>query len=237
MATMIGALVFDVFGTVVDWRSSITRQASEFGAEHGVTANWSQFADDWRAGYHAGMARINAGKDEWKSVDEIHRERLNLLLDEYGFPSLDKARIEAFNNSWHRLDGWPDSTSGLSRLKSKFTISSLSNGNMSLLINLSKFAGLPWDAVLSVELTGKYKPHPQTYRKAVTLLGLEPEQVMLVAAHNSDLRGAINAGLRSALVARPDEYGNSELADLEPESDFDYFAGDFNDLADQLGCD
>jgi 2-haloacid dehalogenase len=233
---MIRALVFDVFGTVVDWRSSIIRQASEFGAEHSVTADWEQFTDDWRAGYHAGMAKINSGEDEWKSVDEIHRERLELLLDTYEFPPLDDARIETFNHSWHRLDGWPDSTSGLSRLKSKFTICSLSNGNMSLLINLSKFASLPWDAVLSAELTGKYKPHPQTYRKAVQLLGLEPEQVMLVAAHNRDLRGAINAGLSAALVTRPDEYGDRALADLEPESDFDHFARDFNDLADQLDC-
>jgi 2-haloacid dehalogenase len=233
---MIRALVFDVFGTVVDWRSSIIRQASDFGAEYSVTADWGQFADDWRAGYHAGMAKINSGEDEWKSVDEIHRERLKLLLDTYQFPPLDDARIKSFNHSWHRLDGWPDSTSGLSRLKSKFTICSLSNGNISLLINLSKFASLPWDAVLSAELTGKYKPHPQTYRKAVQLLGLEPEQVMLVAAHNRDLRGAINAGLSAALVTRPDEYGDPALADLEPESDFDYFARDFNDLADQLGC-
>ena len=233
----IRALVFDVFGTVVDWRTSISRQAAAFGEKHGVEADWNQFADDWRAGYGAGMAKVNSGEDEWKIVDQIHRERLEVILKEYGFPAIDEAELAEFNKSWHRLDGWPDSTAGLMRLKSKFIIASLSNGNVALLTNMAKYANLPWDAVLSAELAGKYKPHPQAYQRTAEFLGLEYDLVMLVAAHNGDLRGAINAGLRAALVTRPTEYGDAKSPDLKPEPDFDFFAKDFNDLADQLGCD
>lgn len=207
----IRALVFDVFGTVVDWRTSISRQAAEFGAKHGVDANWEQFADNWRAGYGAGMARVNAGEDEWKTVDQIHRERLDLLLEKYGFPMIGEAEVEEFNKAWHRLDGWPDSTSGLTRLKSKYVIASLSNGNVALLTNMAKYADLPWDAVLSAELAGKYKPHPQAYQRTVDLLGLETRQVLMVAAHAGDLRAAMGAGLRAALVTRPDEFGGPDL--------------------------
>ena len=183
------------------------------------------------------MAKVNAGEDEWKIVDQIHRERLDVLLEQYGFPSIDENELIEFNKSWHRLDGWPDSTDGLTRLKSKFTIASLSNGNVALLTNMAKYANLPWDAVLSAELTGKYKPHLRAYQRSAELLGLEHDQVMLVAAHCNDLRGAIDAGLHAALVTRPDEFGGSKQPDLEPDSNFDYFAKDFNDLADQLGCD
>ncbi|MBH65217.1 MAG: haloacid dehalogenase type II [Chloroflexi bacterium] len=233
----IKALVFDVFGTVVDWRTSISTQAAEFGVRHGVSADWDKFADDWRAGYGAGMAKVNAGEDEWKIVDQIHRERLDVILREYGFPTIDEDELVEFNKAWHRLSGWPDSTTGLARLKSKFLIASLSNGNVALLTNMTKYANLPWDAVLSAELAGKYKPHPRAYQRTAELLGLEPGEVMMVAAHNNDLRGAINAGLKAALVTRPEEFGDSKAPDLEPEPDFDYFAKDFHDLADQLGCE
>ena len=233
----IKALVFDVFGTVVDWRTSISQQAAEFGTRHGVEADWNQFADDWRAGYGAGMAKVNSGEDEWKIVDQIHRERLDVILEEYGFPNLEETELVEFNKAWHRLDSWPDSTEGLTRLKSKFIISSLSNGNVALLTNMAKYANLPWDAVLSAELAGKYKPHPRSYIRTAELLGLNPDEVMLVAAHSEDLRGAIGAGLKSALVTRPHEFGDSKTPDLKPDPDFDYFAKDFHDLADQLGCD
>ncbi len=232
----IRALVFDVFGTVVDWRTSISRQVAEFGASYGVDADWNQFADDWRAGYHAGMAKVNAGEDEWKIVDQIHRERLDVLLEQYGFPEIDENELVHFNKAWHRLDGWPDSTVGLTRLKSKFVVCSLSNGNVALLTNMAKYANLPWDAVLSAELAGKYKPHPLAYQRTAELLGFQRDQVMLVAAHNSDLRGAVSAGLKAALVTRPEEFGDAKQPDLEPEPDFAYFAKDFHDLADQLGC-
>ncbi|NQW20952.1 MAG: haloacid dehalogenase type II [Chloroflexi bacterium] len=236
-SSQIKALAFDVFGTVVDWRSSISRQAAELGAKHGVDADWDKFADDWRAGYGAGMAKVNSGEDEWKIVDQIHRERLEVILEQYGFPNIDGAELTEFNKAWHRLDGWPDSTAGLTRLKSKYIITSLSNGNIALLTNMAKYANLPWDAVLSAEFAGKYKTHPRAYQRTAELLGLDYDEVMLVAAHTCDLRGAINAGLKATLVTRPDEYGNSKQPDLEPESDFDYFAKDFHELADQLGCD
>jgi 2-haloacid dehalogenase len=232
----IKALVFDVFGTVVDWRTSISRQAGEFGAKHGVSADWDQFADDWRAGYGAGMAKVNSGEVEWKIVDQIHRERLDVLLEQYKFPKINETDLVEFNKSWHRLDGWPDSTGGLTRLKSKFIIASLSNGNVALLTNMAKHANLPWDAVLSAELAGKYKPHPRAYQKTAELLGLEYGEVMLVAAHSGDLRAAMKTGLKAALVTRPYEYGGAKPPDLEPDPDFDFFAKDFNDLADQLGC-
>ena len=232
----IKALVFDVFGTVVDWRTSISTQAAVFGAKHNVTTDWDKFADDWRAGYGAGMAKVNAGEDAWKLVDTIHRERLEVILHEHGFPDIDEEELAEFNKAWHRLAGWPDATNGLSRLKSKFVIASLSNGNVALLTNMAKYASLPWDAVLSAELANKYKPHPSVYQRAAELLGLKPAQVMMVAAHNFDLRGAIKAGLKAALVIRPDEFGDSKDPDLEAEPDFDYFAKDFHDLADQLGC-
>ena len=234
----IRALVFDVFGTVVDWRTSISRQSADFGKRHGVQANWNTFADDWRAGYRAGMEKVNSGQDEWKIVDQIHRERLNVLLEKYDFPAVSEPELVEFNKAWHRLDGWPDSTGGLTRLKTKYVIATLSNGNIALLTNMAKYANLPWDAVLSAELAGKYKRHPWAYQKTAELLGLERDQVMLVAAHNDDLRGAIDAGLRAALVTRPYEFGDfGKQPNIEPESDFDFFAKDFDDLADQLGCD
>ena len=233
----IKALVFDVFGTVVDWRTSISRQAAAFGVKYGVQSDWNQFADDWRVGYGVGMDKVNSGEDEWKIVDQIHRERLDVILPKYGFPQLDEDELADFNKAWHRLGGWADSTEGLTRLKSKYIIASLSNGNVALLTNMAKYANLPWDAVISAELAGKYKPHPRAYTHTAELLGLKYDEVMLVAAHNNDLRGAINAGLKAALVTRPDEFGDAKKPDLEPENDFDYFAKDFHDLADQLGCD
>ncbi len=233
----IRALVFDVFGTVVDWRTSISRQAAEFGAKHGVEADWDQFADDWRAGYRMGMEKVNSGEVEWKIVDQIHRERLDLILEQYEFPGIDEDELVEFNKAWHRLDGWPDSTGGLTRLKSKYIIGSLSNGNVALLTNMAKYANLPWDVVLSAELAGKYKRHPWAYQRTAELLGLDRQQVLMVAAHNDDLRGAMAAGLRAALVTRPDEFGGARSPDLEPDPEFDYFAKDFNDLAEQLGCD
>ena len=232
----IKALIFDVFGTVVDWRTSISRQAAEFGASHGVNADWDRFADEWRAGYGSGMARVNDGEDRWKIVDEIHRDRLNLLVDQYGFGEIPEAELVEFNRAWHRLDGWPDSTGGLPRLKSKIIIGSFSNGNIALLTNMAKYADLPWDVVLSAQLTGKYKPHPTTYTTAASLLGLSIDEVMMVAAHINDLRGARATGMRTALVTRQHEFGGSKEPDLEPDPEDDYFAKDFNDLADQLDC-
>ena len=232
----IKALVFDVFGTVVDWRTSITRQVKVFADERGVAGDWAAFADRWREGYTSGMAEINAGKGAWKNVDDIHRARLDILLGEFDLPNVPEPEIAQLNRAWHRLDPWPDSVSGLSRLKSKFVIATLSNGNVSLLVAMAKFAKLPWDCVLSSELAGRYKPDHEVYRYAASILDLPSEQVMMVAAHSFDLVAAREAGLRTAFVSRPNEYGDPALADTPAAGTFDLHARNFNDLASQLSC-
>ncbi len=232
----IKALVFDVFGTVVDWRTSIIREMRAFGEGHGVAGDWADFADRWREGYTSGMAHVNAGKDTWKKVDDIHRARLDILLDELDLPNVPEHEVVELNRAWHRLDPWPDSVAGLSRLKSKFVIATLSNGNVSLLVDMAKFAQLPWDCVLSSELAGRYKPDHEVYRYAASILDLPCDRVMMVAAHSFDLVAASEAGLRTAFVSRPNEYGDPALADTPPAGAFDLLAGDFNDLASQLNC-
>jgi len=231
----IKAIFFDVFGTVVDWRSSIIREAEQLGRGLGVVKDWPAFADDWRAGYHAGMRRVNAGLDDWKTVDQIHRECLEALCEQYGITGLSEPQLATFNCAWHRLDPWPDAVDGLKRLKAGYVIAPLSNGNMALLTNLSKFAGLPWDCVLSSELVGRYKPDPKVYQAAATMLGLEPGEVLMVAAHGSDLRGATAGGLGTAYVSRPDELGPQRPYAPEDSREFDFHAIDFKNLADQLG--
>ena len=232
----IKALVFDVFGTVVDWRTSIIREVRAFGEGHGIAGDWAGFADRWREGYTSGMAHVNAGKDTWKKVDDIHRTRLDILLGELDLPGVPEHEIVELNRAWHRLDPWPDSVAGLSRLKSKFVIATLSNGNVSLLVDMAKFAQLPWDCVLSSELAGRYKPDHEVYRYAASILDLPCDRVMMVAAHSFDLVAASEAGLRTAFVSRPNEYGDPALADTPPAGAFDLLAGDFNDLASQLNC-
>ena len=231
------ALTFDVFGTVVDWRSSVSRQVAAVGARLGLEVDWNEFADRWREGYNSGIAKINAGKDEWKLVDEIHRERLDLLLDDYGMAErLSEAEKKDLNRAWHRLDSWPEAVEGITRLKSKFVVAALSNGNVSLLTNMAKYGGLPWDCVLSSELAGCYKPEPRVYQRAAELLGLPCNKVLMVAAHSSDLRGAKEAGLATALVARPGEFGPGRARDVDSNPEFDLFAEDFNHLSKILGC-
>jgi 2-haloacid dehalogenase len=230
------ALLFDVFGTVVDWRTSITRQAETFGRRHGVSGDWSAFADRWREGYISGMVKVNGGADEWKNVDQIHRDRLDILLAEYGFPFVEMDEVAEFNRAWHRLDPWPDSVAGLSRLKKRFIISSLSNGNVALLVNMARFAALPWDCVLSSELAGRYKPDHGVYQYAASILDLRNDQVMMVAAHDFDVRAAAEAGLRTAYVSRPAEYGGNGPVEEVVKEHFDIYAIDFHDLASQLEC-
>lgn len=231
----IKAILFDMFGTVVDWRSSIIREAEQVGCDLGVVKDWSALADRWRAGYHAGMKRVNAGQDDWKTVDQIHRECLAGLCEEYGMAGMSERQLTAFNLAWHRLDPWPDVINGLSRLKIGYVVAPLSNGNMALLTNLSKFAALPWDCVLSSELVGRYKPDSKVYQAAAKMLGFKPDQVLMVAAHGSDLRGAAAGGLRTAYVARPNEFGPQRAYVPEDACEFDLQATDFNHLADQLG--
>jgi 2-haloacid dehalogenase len=227
------ALAFDVFGTVVDWRSSIIRELEQFGRTHGVQQDWPAFADSWRAGYAPAMDRVRRGDLPWTRIDDLHRMILDGLLNGAGIAVSDED-IDELNRAWHRLDPWPDTVPGLTRLKEKFTITTLSNGNMSLLTNMAKRAGLAWDCVISAELFHHYKPDPQAYLGCADLLGVSPDQLMLVAAHPGDLRAARAAGLRTAYVARPLEFGAGRDGHRVEPDEFDFTATDFLDLANKL---
>ena len=229
------ALVFDVFGTVVDWRGSLIREGRKLGAEKRLDVDWAAFADAWRAGYQPAMQMVRTGKLPWMNIDSLHRLILDDLLKQFDIRSLKESDKDQFNRAWHRLSPWPDSVRGLKRLKKKFIISTLSNGNVSLLTNMAKNAGLPWDCVLSAELFHHYKPDPESYLGAAGMLGFEPCEVMLVAAHKDDLRAAKRCGLRTAFVRRPREKGPDVKLDLTADRGFNYNSADFLDLADQLG--
>lgn len=200
------AIIFDVFGTVVDWRSSIIREMHTVGKRLGITGDWEAFADQWRDGYHFGTQRFLESKREWLKADTMHMERLRILLDEFGMTQLTEDEITHLNKAWHRLDPWPDSVEGLTRLKRKFVIGTLSNGNTAILVNMAKYGGLPWDVILGAENFKSYKPDPKVYLGAADLLGLEPHEVMVAAAHLSDLNNARKHGLRTGFVARPHEF-------------------------------
>ena len=229
------ALTFDVFGTVVDWRGSISRAGRKLGKELGIRADWTAFADAWRAGYRPAMDDVRSGRLPWTNIDGLHRRILERILDESGLNSLSEEEKDQLNRAWHRLKPWPDAVRGLKRLKTGYIISTLSNGNVGLLTNMAKNAGLPWDCVLSAELFQHYKPDPEAYLGAAAMLGFEPHEVMMVAAHKSDLRAAQATGLRAAFVQRPLEFGDQVKKDLKPEKDFDVNAADFIDLASKLG--
>jgi 2-haloacid dehalogenase len=230
------ALAFDVFGTVVDSRSSVIRELEEFGERHGLQQDWPAFADRWRAGYAPAMDRVRRGELPWTRIDDLHRMILEELLGAAGVTSIPDGDIDELNRAWHRLDPWPDTVAGLTRLKEKFTITTLSNGNMSLLTNMAKRAGLPWDCVISAELFHHYKPDPEAYLGCADLLGVPPDQLMLVAAHPGDLRAARAAGLRTGYVARPLEHGPGAQAPRVEADEFDVAATDFVDLAERLGA-
>ena len=230
------ALAFDVFGTVVDWRSSVICELERFGARHGLQQDWPAFADRWRAGYAPAMDRVRRGLLPWTRIDDLHRLILEELLGASGVTSICVDEINELNLAWHRLDPWPDSVAGLTRLKQKFTITTLSNGNMSLLTDMAKRAGLPWDCVISAELFHHYKPDQEAYLGCADLLGVPPADLMLVAAHPGDLRAAQAAGLRTAFVARPLEHGPGRQAHPIEPGEFDVAATDFVDLAEQLGA-
>lgn len=229
------ALTFDVFGTVVDWRGSLIREGKAFGAERGLTVDWTAFADAWRAGYRPAMDRVRTGELPWMNIDALHRLILDDLIKQFGIRGLKEADKDFLNRAWHRLKPWREAPRGLRRLKQSFLIATLSNGNVSLLANMAKHGNLPWDVILSAELFHHYKPDPESYRGAATLLGLKPAQVMMVAAHKDDLFAARKAGLRTAFVRRPKEFGPEVVRDLSDEPRFDVNADDFLDLADRLG--
>jgi len=234
VATQVKALTFDVFGTVVDWRGSTIAEGRKLGRRKKLSVDWPAFADAWRAGYRPAMDRVRRGELPWTNIDGLHRRILDELLERFRIGGLTEAEKADFNRAWHRLAPWKDSVAGLRRLKKKYVIATLSNGNVALLTNMAKHAGLPWDCVLSAELFGHYKPDPEVYLGAARLLGLEPGEVMMVAAHKDDLDAAARTGLRTALVRRPMEFGTKQ--EVTPEARLDFNAKDFVDLARQLGC-
>jgi 2-haloacid dehalogenase len=230
------ALTFDVFGTVVDWRTTVSDEVSRLAKAKGVKIDGARFADAWRAGYRPAMDRIRRGELPWMNLDAVHRTLLDHLLGEFNVTGLTEAEKDHLNRVWHRLKPWPDSVNGLGRMRKRFTVATLSNGNMALLTNLAKNAGLTWDCILSAELARHYKPDREVYQMAADLLGLRPEQIMMVAAHREDLRAARSIGFKTAFVRRPLEFGLEGRPDLEPGPSFDVLADDFNDLAGQLGA-
>lgn len=233
---VVQALAFDVFGTVVDWRGSIARDAAAVAAERGIDGDWEAFADAWRAGYAPAMDRVRRGDLPWMNIDSLHRLILDSIVDRFGLGGLDEAGRAQLNRAWHRLAPWADSVEGLSRLKTRYAITTLSNGNFSLLVDLARHGGLPWDCVISAELFGHYKPDPETYLGTARLLDVTPAELMLVAAHPSDLRAAKAQGCRTAYVIRPLEFGAGHPLPDYAADEFDLVADDFLDLARQLGA-
>ena len=231
------ALAFDIFGTVVDWRGSLIQEGQALQARLGLAADWPALADAWRAGYQPAMDKVRRGELPWTPIDSLHRQILDGLLPRFGLAALDEAEREQLNRAWHRLQPWPDSVAGLTRLRRRYTLATLSNGNLALLVNMAKAAALPWDCVLSAELFGHYKPDAEVYRGAARLLGLEPAQLMMVAAHPSDLAAAQRAGLKVAYIPRPAENGPG--GSMEPVGDtvFDVQAPSLTALAKALGLD
>ena len=230
------ALTFDVFGTVVNWRDSIAREAKAALAAKGYALDWHDFADRWRARYQPAMAKVRSGERPWVKLDDLHRENLVALLPELGVVGLSEAELDHLNRAWHRLDPWPDSVEGLTRLKRKYIIATLSNGNVALMVNMAKYGGLPWDAILGAELAQAYKPLPLAYDRTAALLDLPPSQCMMVAAHSADLLAARGRGFRTAFVGRPLEHGPSRTPEVAAAHDFDVVADSFTDLASRLGC-
>jgi 2-haloacid dehalogenase len=229
------ALLFDTFGTVVDWRGSIIEEGLAWGTAKGIEIDWALFADRWRAGYAPSMAKVRSGELPWTNLDRLHRSLLEELLEEFRIPGLSEAEKDHWNRVWHRLRPWPDAVAALNTLKRTYLIAPLSNGNVALLANMARHAGLPWDLILSAELARHYKPDPEVYLTAVELLGLEPGQVMMCAAHLSDLEAARACGLLTAFIHQPGEFGPVRKADLAQPGDFDVVAASLGDLALQMG--
>ena len=233
------ALVFDVFGTVVDWRSGVARDAKAFLARHGRgDVDPHGFADAWRKRYQPAMEQVRSGHRPFTRLDVLHRENLDGVLLEHGIDpaKITAAELEWLNRAWHRLDPWPDTIPGLIRLRAKHFLAPLSNGNILLLANMAKRAGIPWDAVLGAEAAQAYKPQREAYTRTAEILALAPDEVALVAAHNGDLAAARESGLRTVFVLRPSEHGPAQATDTRAESDWDVIATSFEEVAERLGC-
>lgn len=230
----IEALTFDVFGTVVDWRAGIRRDGAALGARHGLAVDWAAFADAWRGRYQPLLSDVREGRRPWVILDQLHREGLDQVLAQFGITGLDSATREDFVRAWHRLDPWPDVVGGLTRLRRRYILATLSNGNVRLMVNMAKRAGLPWDAVLGAEMAKAYKPSPESYLTTARLLDLPPARCMMVAAHYYDLVAARAQGFRTCYVWRRDEWGTGEKNDLPADHGLDLVVEDFAELADRL---
>jgi 2-haloacid dehalogenase len=231
----IKALTFDIFGTVVDYRSTIIKEGERLNERKGLEVNWAAFADAWRGEYRPTMDRILNGELPWMNLDALHLMVLRELLKKFEVENLTEEEIIHLNRVWHRLEPWGDSVAGLQRLKQRFIISTLSNGNISLLTNMAKYSGLPWDLILSPEVIKSYKPDPEVYLMAIRSLDLQPDEVMMVAAHQHDLQAAKKLGMKTAHLLRPLEYGYDAIPNLKPEVAYDVVARDMVDLAQRLG--
>ena len=229
------ALIFDVFGTVVDWRGSIIEQCAAFGAARGIDRDWGRFADTWRGKYQPYMNKVRTGELPWTNLDALHRMSLDEVLAEFEVGGLSDDEKQEITFFWHHLRPWADSVPGLYRLKQRYVIATMSNGNIALMTNMAKNGGLPWDAILGAEVAQHYKPDPESYLTTVKLLGLRPEQVMMTAAHQGDLLSAQKVGLKSAFIPRPMEHGPDRTPDPTPDPSFNVVATDFMDLARQMG--
>jgi 2-haloacid dehalogenase len=232
----IKALVFDTFGTVVDWRSSLISELSEFGWKRGVVADWTHLIDEWRAAYYPSMDRVRKGELPWTNLDALHRQSLELLVENLGISGLTSDDLDELTDAWRRLRPWPDALDGMKRLSSRYLLGPLSNANVALMVRLRKFAELPWDFIFGADLWQHYKPEPEAYQGACKLLGLRPDEVMLVAAHNDDLRAARGQGLGTAFIPRTNEYGPRQRKDFAAEEAWTVVASDFRDLASLLSA-
>ncbi len=227
------ALFFDVFGTLVDWRTSVAREAAAILRPQGIDLDWAQFADAWRAEYQPGMEEVRSGTIPFSKLDVLHRRNLERLLPRLGVTGLSEATLRDLTLSWHRLDAWPEVPAALARLKTKFLIAPVSNGNISLMADLARRNALPWDAILGAEIAGDYKPKPRVYEAACAAFDLAPAQCMMVAAHSNDLQAAAASGLRTAHIARPNEHGPGK-GESAPTVPVDFAAKDLAALADRL---
>ncbi len=230
------ALIFDVFGTLADWRTSIAREARQILAPLGVAVDGEAFADAWRDQYQPAMEEVRAGRLPFSKLDALHRRNLDIVLRQFGLDSVDEPTRVNLNLAWHRLDAWPDVAAGLGRLRRRFLLAPCSNGNISLMVDLARRNGLLWDAILGAEIARDYKPKPVVYLSAAAAFDCRPEETMMVAAHSSDLAAAAAVGLRTAFIARPDEYGPGK-GEREPAVPVDLLATDLVALAEQMRCD
>ena len=227
------ALCFDLFGTVVDWRTSIIREGHALGTRLGISRDWAAIADRWRGLYQPSMERVRSGEIPWVPLDQLHLESLDQVAAEFDLVLSEDDRLD-FNRAWHRLDPWPEVVPALRKLSRRYTLATLSNANIELAINMAKRADLPWDYILGSEVAKTFKPMPEAYLASARAMDLEPGRCMLVAAHNSDLAAAANLGFSTAFVRRPTEYGPQQRTDLRAEADWDIVVEDFTELANAV---